>query len=181
MSTLVELRDTLLTIGHPEKLLALADKYLTLFEELGDAFVLPKDHVLVAPILEFYVGDLDGWLKFIKGVRDRLPRGSTEHLAVRDFYKTVYTRAIQRKTRRLLDLAISVALKRGILEDEANAKVRYTKRCIQSWTQRRQAALKSARSSSPTGAINIDHKSDVISEFWDSIEEELNHGECIKA
>lgn len=57
---LKEFRDTLLRIDHPERILSLADTYITLLEKTGEDFLLPKEHVIVRPALEYFAGDLAG-------------------------------------------------------------------------------------------------------------------------
>lgn len=177
MSTLRELRDTLLTISHPEKWLALADDYLDRFETQGDDFILPREHAMLAPILEHYVGDLAGWMKFARGVRDRLPRYSMEYSAVHEFFSKLESRFIVRRDRRLTGLAVDVAIATKVLPDTKDDKRRYIDRCRQLWKKRRAAVLGAARRASPTGRVSLGHQEELLAEFWEQLETELNNGE----
>ena len=40
--------------------------------------------------------------------------------------------------------------------------------------------LESLRKSSPTGRVSVDHREDVLREFWDQVAEEVNNGEVPK-
>lgn len=181
MSALKELRDTLVSISHPERVLRIADHYLQEFEKLGDAFVLPSEYALVKPVLEYYHGDLTGWVKFIKGVRDRLPKGSNEFAEVQEFYKVISVRAIQRRTRALIETATEVACRKGMINGSWESKQRYAKRCIQAWKLRKDNMLNAIRKASPTGRISVDHREDEPRQFWALIEQEVNNGEVPKA
>lgn len=180
MSTLRELRDTLTQIAHPDRVLRLADKYLQDFTENREDFILPKEHVLVKPLLEFYVGDLDGWKKFVRIVRDRLPQGSDERRAVQELYKVLEVRAIQRRNRILIDAATDVAIRKGLLDPTWESKQRYAKRCIQAWKARKDNMLKTVRSQSPTGRVSADHREKLLKEYWTMVSEEVNNGEVPK-
>lgn len=177
MSALLELRDTLLAIAHPERILRLADDYLARFEVLGDDFILPAEHAVVKPILDFYVGDLTGWVKFVRNVRDRLDPQSAEFREVHEFYKTLNVRAIQRRTRAAIDAATASAIRLGLIQDKRADKERYARRCIQAWKLRKDAMLDSVRRASPTGRVSVSHREELLKEFWDQIAEEANSGE----
>lgn len=180
MTTLKELRDTLLSISHPERLLKLADEYLSRFEEMGDSFILPAEHAIVKPVLEFYKGDLDGWVKFVKGTRDKLNKQSDEFRAIQDFYKVLNVRAIQRRTRAVIDVATEVALKKGLIEDNWMAKQHYARRCVQAWKLRKDFMQDEVRRTAPKGRISVDHREALLKDFWAMIAEEVNNGEVPK-
>lgn len=180
MSTLKELRQTLLTISHPERVLRMADHYLAEFEKLGDSFVLPAEYKIVKPVLEYYANDIGGWVKFLKGTRDRLPRGSDEYHEVHELYKVVNVRAIQRRTRALIDAATDVACRKGLLDNTWDAKQRYAKRCIQAWKMRKDNMLDAIRRVSPTGRVSQDHRERELAAFWQLVEQEVNNGEVPK-
>jgi len=180
MTTLREVRDTLLTIAHPERVLRLADSYLQRFEEFGEDFVLPKEHVIVKPILEHYVGELEGWAKFVKSVRDRLEKRSQEYIEVREFYKVLNVRLIQRRTRALLDTAVELACRKGMIDPSWETKQRYAKRCIQSWKKRKDNMLEAVRKDSPSGRVSLSHREELLHEFWAGLAQEVEAGEIPK-
>lgn len=176
-----ELRDTLLRIDHPEKLLLLADKYLTQVEELGDDFILPKDHVIIKPILEYYSGDLPGWLKFVKGVRDRLPMaGRKFHEGVNDLYRTLEVRLTQQERRERLDRAVATAVAKKLISNDTTEKIRYARRCTQSWKMRRENLLKVTASQTGNNRLSVAERETLLHEFWQQIDEEIYNGELPK-
>ena len=180
MSSLGELRATLTAISRPDAWLRLADKYLDDFEQFGQDFVLPKEHRSLAPALEYYVGDLAGWVAFVRSVRDRLEPRSAEYAEVHSFYKTLNVRAIQRRTRALVDVATSLAVKKKLLPDTWDDKQRYAKRCIQAWKLRKDRIKDAVRRESPTGRVSASHRERLLKEFWDTVAEEVNNGEIPK-
>jgi hypothetical protein len=181
MSELTNVRDTLLTISHPDRLLRYADDLMEMRRKQGDQFTLTAKDVWLLPILEFYTEDLEGWMNFLKNVRDRLPESSAEREAVQDFYKVVNVRFIQRRTRSILDVAVDVATKKQMIENNWNAKQLYAKRCIQSWKARKDNMLTNVRKSSPTGRVSLDHREELLRDFWEMVSEEVNNGEVPKA
>jgi hypothetical protein len=177
MATLRELRDTLLTIADPATWLIVADKKLQQFEDEGDDFELLQKHAILKPILEHYVGDLTGWLKFVKGVRDRLEPRTPEHVAVSEFYKTLNVRWIQRRSRAILDVAVDLAVTKGIIDNDWTAKQWYAKRCTQSWKKRKDLLLGAVRKESPTGRVSQSHREELLAAFWQQVADEVNNGE----
>lgn len=179
MSSLKELRSTLLTIEHPEEWLIVIDKYISDLPTMGDKFELPKGHAWLRPAIEYYADDLDGWVAFVKGVRDRLGTKTDEFRAVHKLFKTLDVRALQRRTRMLVDAATTVALKKGLPNTWAD-KQRYAKRCIQEWKKRRSRMLANIRDGAQTGRVTIHERSVALKEFWETISAEIANGEIPK-
>lgn len=176
-----EFRDTLLRLDHPEQVLELADKYLSMFEEMGSNFVLPREHILVKPALDYYVGDLAGWVKFVKGVRDRLPMdGRQYHSGVQEFFRKLEVRLTQQERRERLDAALTKAISKRIIPDDYDSKVRYARRCTQSWKLRRDNMLKSASASTKTGRLSVAERETLLAEFWSNVDAEIANGELPK-
>ena len=176
-----EFRDTLLRLERPEEVLLLADKYLTTMEEMGDSFVLPREHVVVKPALEFYAGDLEGWVKFVRGIRDRLPMaGRQYHKGVNELYRKLEIRLTQQERRERLDRAVTVAVKKKYIEDDYQEKLRYARRCTQVWKMRRDNMLKVAAGTTKTGKVSLGEREQLLEEFWSNINEEIQTGEIPK-
>lgn len=85
-----------------------------------------------------------------------------------------------RRSRAIIDVATNIAVRKGMLEDRCEEKQRYAKRCVQTWKLRKDNLLESLRKSSPTGRVSVDHREDVLREFWDQVAEEVNNGEVPK-
>lgn len=176
---LKEFRSTLLRLDRPEDVLRLADKYLTQQQEMGDNFVLPREHVMVKPVLDYYAGDLAGWVKFVKGVRDRLPvDGRTYHAGVHDLYRLLNIRLVQQQRRERLDAAVAVAVKKKFVRDSYEDKQRYARRCTQTWKLRRDNMLKAHVPD--RGRISVAEREELLEDFWKQIEAEIANGEVPK-
>lgn len=182
MSDLAEFRRTLLAIASPDQWLILADDYIKRFESFSDTdqFELPAKHAWLEPAIAYYANDLKGWVKFVKSVRDRLPPNSDEFAKVFSYYKSVNSRLLVQRQRRLEDMAYDVAIRKRILEDTPDNRKRYAKRCTQVWKKQRQLMLDSARADSPTGRVSVDHSADLLKEFWKNIEAMIDNGEVPK-
>ena len=131
-------------------------------------------------LIEFYTEDLDGWILFVKNVRDRLPNGTGEREHVQDFFKLLGVRSIQRRTRAILDVAVDLAIRKNLIQDCKADKDTYAKRCIQSWKKRKDNMLKTVRTASPTCLVSVDHREQLLRDFWAQIADEVNNGEIPK-
>ena len=180
MSDLRSVRETLLSISNPAQVLRFADDEMDKLRRQGSMYELSSRHAWLKPLLEFYTEDLEGWLKFIKGTRDKLDRKSAEFRDIQEFYKVLSVRWIQRRTRAIIDVATNLAVRKGILEDTYEAKQRYAKRCVQVWKTRKDLLLDGIRRASPTGRVSIDHREDVLRAFWEQIADEVNNEEVPK-
>lgn len=183
MSDLKEVRDTIVSIANPVEVLRFADSEMDKLREQGSMYELSARHAWIKPILEFYTQDLEGWLKFVKSVRNKLApakRGdllTDEYLAVQAFYKVLQVRWIQRRTRAITDVAVDLAVSKGLIEDNWVSKQRYMKRCVQFWKARKDAMLDAVRKASPTKRVSVDHREELLALFWDQTATEVNNGD----
>lgn len=173
-------REDLLTHKHPEKVLALADKYLAQLEALKDDFILPSEHRSILPVLEYYAGDLEGWSKFVMSVRDRFLRKTVQYSNVQQLYRTILVRMIQQQRRERLNLAVEQAVKRGVIPDVYDDKIRYSRRCTQAWKLQRDAVLDAARSSTKSGRVSAEEREVLLSEFWANVHDDIMKGNLPK-
>ena len=180
MSDLKTVRATLVATAHPERVLRYADDLMDMVRKQGGDFELPLKDAWLKPILEFYTQDLEGWMKFIKNVRDRLEPHSGEFRAVHEFYKVVNVRFIQRRTRSLIDIATDTAIRKGLLASDFLSKQRYAKRCVQAWKARKDNLMNMERKASKTGRISLDVREALLQDFWDLVSDEVNNGEVPK-
>lgn len=148
---------------------------------MGDDFILPKKPEVIKPALEFYSGDLEGWVKFVKGVRDRLPKhGRVFHPEVNELYRRIEIRLTQQERRERLDRAVNMALRKRIISDAVEEKKRYANRCTQAWKLRRDHMLKTASQQCATGKVSVEEREGLLKEFWLHIDEEIANGELPK-
>lgn len=174
---LAELREHLLNAKDPGKLLLMADNYLQSMQKMGNSFVLPHEHTILAPILEYYAGDLRGWVKYVKGIRDRLVRGTEAWDSVYVLYRTLEIRAVQRERRERLSAAVDKAVALGLIEDDVEIKRRYANRCTNEWARMRTARLDSLRAGTSRKRISEDERNEILKEFWDEIDQLIAAGE----
>ena len=175
--TLRDVRDTLLQIAHPDRVLRYADGLMELRRKHGDNFTLTSADAWLLPLLEFYTEDLDGWCKFVRGVRDRLEPKTPEYDGVHEYFKVITVRNIQRRTRNLTDIATVLAVKRRLIPDTYDAKQRYAKRCIQFWSLKRRTLLANARLASPKKRLSLGEQEEILADFWDGIEQAVTNRE----
>lgn len=175
--TLRDVRDTLLQIAHPDRVLRYADGLMELRRKHGDNFTLTSADAWLLPLLEFYTEDLDGWCKFVKNVRDRLEPKSEEYVGVHEFYKVIYVRNVQRRTRNLTAISTDLAVKRRLIPNAFETKQRYAKRCIQYWSLKRRTLLANARLANPKKRLTLEEQDEILADFWAQIELEVNNGE----
>ena len=174
---LAELREHLLYLPNAAEILRIADSYLTSMGRLGTNFVLPMEHAVVKPILDYYTGDLKGWVKYVRGVRNAFGRDSDQWTAMQELYRTVEIRNTQRERRDRLHAAIAMAVKRGLIEDTVDERKRYEKRCVQEWMKQRTLMLDAARRGSSKKKLNEDDRAMLLDEFWDNIDQLIAAGE----
>ena len=176
-----EFRDTLLRLERPEEILRLADEYLQDLEHKGDRFILPREHIVVKPALEYYAGDMEGWVRFIKSVRDRLPvDGRRYHSGVQSFFRTVIIRLTQTQRRARLDAAVEMAVRKRLITNEYDDKMRYARRCTQVWKQRRDNLLRQHSAQTGSGRLSVEEREELLAEFWAGVANEIANGELPK-
>lgn len=179
---LKQFRDMVLRLDHPEDLLHLADKYLQDMEAKGEHFILPREHAAVKPVLEYYAGDLEGWVRFVDSVRLRLPKvGRRYHVGVSKLFRMLETRLIQQQRRERLNRAITAAIAKGLITDSHDEKQRYARRCVSTWQNRKELLLKNMAATARHGRITTDERATALKEFWERVDAEIDNGELPKA
>lgn len=171
----MELRDTtqaILDSGNPAALLRMADKYITLYNSSPELFVLPRDHVILRPIIEVFHDNLGDFVEYVKAIRNVL-EGVTK-ADVHEVFRTIATRHIQQVRRGRAERAIRVIerlLNRGLDADE---KSRLVRKLEQHWGARRIALLKHHKAS---GRLSVDERAVLLKEFWDQVDKEIDEGD----
>lgn len=174
---LAVLREFLLDHETPGKLLEIADKYLHSMGKLGSEFVLPKQHEVLLPILEYYAGDLPGWVAYVKSIRDNMDRGTDRWRAVYELYRTLEVRNVQRERRERLNAAVDMAVRLGWVQPDFESKRRYANRCTNEWARMRTSLLDSVRSRTAKGRISEEERAELLERFWSEIDEFIQAGE----
>jgi len=177
---LAELREHLLYLPDIADKLKVADSYLVLHARMGSGFILPAQHAVVKPILDYYAGDLTGWVKYVKGIRDRIGRSDERWADLQELYRMLEIRNTQRIRRERLNSALAVALSRKLIADNKSAKAAYERRCTLEWMRLRTLTLDAARKGSPSKRLTEDERSKLLDEFWEGVDQQLAAGEIPK-
>lgn len=178
MESLRELREYI--VDHPDKgaeMLDISDRYLQMYDQMGDSFVLPKVHAFAKPVIECFPGDPKGFSLWLKQVRDTLPKGGLARSTINAIFRRVGTRALQRERRAREDAAVIVAVKLGLIPDDYATKQRYLRRLALEWGKRRMQRLEDVRRVSKAAHTSLDVQEEVLAEFWQEIEDEIGRGE----
>lgn len=171
------LMQTLINADDSADTLTLADNYLGRMEAMGDDFVLPRDHLLVKPILDYYHNDLTGFTRYVKRVRDGMMPKSESKKNVHEVYRRLLIRLTQQERRVRLDFAANIAIQKALIPDDYHARLRYNERCTAVWGKRKENLLRTVRSETPGKRISTDHREQLLASFWKTIRQELDNGE----
>lgn len=174
---LAELREHILASPEPATVLRIADDYLNTLARMGDTFVLPAEHKQVRPVLEYYMGDLGGWVKYVKGIRDRIGPKDPRWTAVHDFYRVLEVRRVQRGRRDRINAVVSKGIELGYINDDPFEKLKYANKCTQVWAKWRADILDEARRKSPNNRVSEDHRTTLLEDFWDTVDQQIEKGE----
>lgn len=175
----MDLREaTRLILGAPAPadLLALADKYIKVYNDMPDVFVLPREHAVLQPVIEHYAHNLTGFVEYVRGMRDSVDRRSGEYAALHEFYRSVNVRLAQQVRRDRLAALLRAAEKKLSRQLSADERDRYTYAAEQSWIGRRTAMLDAARKEYRRGAIPWEDRAALLERFWAAIDAEIAGG-----
>lgn len=178
MDTLRELRSYVLK--EPERgarVLALADKYLQMYDKLGDDFRLPRDDIKVKPVIEYFAGDPAGYAAWLRRLRDDLPARSVAADEINTLYRRVEVRALQRERRSRENRGLAKALAAGLVAGDYESKQRYLRKLVLEWSLRRHATLKEHRRRVSGKHLSLDEQAEILQKFWQEIDDEIARGE----
>ena len=165
-------------LSDTEKLatwLNLADNYIQAFNDDRKNFVLPKAYGVLHPLIEAFANNLEGFVVYIKGVRDSLPRKSLAFEEVHALYRRVngrYTQQVRReRTQRAVDKAEELYGK-----TDYHPRQKWISVLEHEWAQRRLLFLQEF---SRGERVSMDKRAELLAEFWDMIDTEINEGDCL--
>lgn len=157
------------------QVLDLTDKYIRMRTELGDAFLLPKEHSYVEPALKEFKDDPRAWLDFVREIRDMFPVNGKEFGAdIQDLYRRVELRVVQAERRDRLDRAVKAAIRAGAIENSPVEKKQYEQRCVAQWNLRKQEVRKTLLGEN--GRANRAEYSQGLANMWAEIDNEIASG-----
>jgi hypothetical protein len=177
MHTLHELYE--FTLSNPEKgakMLYLADKYLLMYDDLGEELTLPKEHEFIKPILEKFAKNPKSFSEWLFKLRNDLPK-CAGRILINALYRKVMTRALQRERRVREDAAVRMAIKIGLIIDDYAIKQAYVRKIVIEWGKRRTQLFDSERKFGKGQRIALHEQEAILADFWKTIEDEIEKGE----
>ena len=155
----------------PAAWLRLADGYIHAYNKMPEAFILPKDHALLRPVIEVFHDKLPDFAAYCRAVRDHL--GGDAYHNAHELYRTISTRSVQQNRRARLYKAldsVEAAVPRKLAPDErARGAVKLEKH----WGLRRREMLAAHRRTTPSGRLSTDHRAALLEKFWHEIDKEI--------
>jgi len=155
--------------------LSTADKYMRAYNENPDGFILPRDYAYLKPIIDAYAGDLGRFVEFVAEMRDCLPKGSLGYSKTQDVYRRIMGRHTQQVRRERADRAIAKA-EELYGDTDFHTRLKWVSDLEHQWAKRRLAALTDRREKTENNRLSSDERNEVLLEFWDEIDTEINEG-----
>ena len=152
-----------------------ADRYMQLYNEDPERFVLPRQHAFLKPLLEAYAHNLEGFVQYLAGVKNSLPRDSLGFGRVQKLYRTVMGRYVQQVRRQRMDRAIAKA-EELFGETDFHARLQWAASLENVWALRRREFLSEKRARTKENRLSAERQAELLSVFWDQIETEISEG-----
>lgn len=166
-------------LGSPDNTatwLRTADRYIQSYLEDPKSFVLPKDYAFLRPLVENYAYDLEGFVRYIVGVRDCFDSKSAVFAHLQQLYRTVMGRHVQKVRRERAARAVAKA-EELYGDTDYHTRLHWVSKLEHSWAQRRLEFLTKHRERSENNRISSEERAELLAEFWDAIETEIYNGE----
>lgn len=160
------------TVAH---WLSIADKYMQNYAQNPTAFILPREHKFLKPVIDSYAHNLEGFTHYLAGVRDSMPRKSLAWERTQSLYRRVMGRCVQQERRLRADRAIAKAT-------ELYGPIGFHERlkwiaCLEhDWAKRRLEFLEKHRRRTENNRLSTDERTEFLLEFWDNIDTEIAEG-----
>lgn len=169
---------TNMLLRNPDKVgewVTVADRYMQTYVEDPEAFLLPKAHEFMKPLIEAYALNLEGFTHYLVGLRDCFDKRSTQFNKIQAIYRRINGRHVQQTRRERIGRAVDKA-------EELYGELPYTQR-IQwmahlehEWAQRRMAFLEQQRQKLKTERLSVEIRTELLAEFWNDIDTEIYEG-----
>lgn len=164
--------------GAPAVYLTMADVYIKMYERMPDGkFVLPKNHKDIKLLIEQFAYDLDGFVDFVKDVRDiAAARNDDSYSELQEFYRTVNTRLLQQSRRGRVDKAVECLTKiHG--KPEFPVLQEWRRKIEKVWAERRMEFLAERRNRLKSGRLSREEMAELVEKFWALIDAEVERCE----
>jgi hypothetical protein len=168
----------LLHVPDPATQLRLADNYIQTYNKLPTKFILPAAHGKLQPIIEAFANDVNGFVDYIRALRDASEGGAYDEL--HELYRTISVRALQQTRRARITKALSLlgeALEKKLgRELTAENRVVVTSYIEKMWGAMRLEYMALEREQRRSERLTSEDRGLVLDEFWKKIEAELANG-----
>jgi len=156
--------------------LSTADKYMQSYAENPTGFFLPAEHLFLKPLVDAYADNLDGFVEYVRGVRDSLPRDSKGWDRVQRFYRKIMSRSVQQSRRERAERAVAKA-EELYGRAEFHQRLQWIAKLEHHWAKRRLDFLAERREKTENNRLSVEERAELLEEFWDEIDTEISRGE----
>lgn len=168
-----EATDFILDSGEPVKWIRLLDMYVEQYRKYPSAFVLPREHYVLEPLVAVFVRNPEQLVPYIKVIRDTLPKGE-QAFEVNGLYRTILTRYVQQERRERMARALDKAEDLFGKFESSEERSQYENKLYALWATRRKELL--AKGAKTTGRLSVQERADVLELFWKEIDKEIDEG-----
>lgn len=152
----------------------LCDVLIRAYNKLPSAFVLPRQHAHLAEFISAFASDQEGWVNFVKIVRDAVTGAAKDEL--HNIYRSVSIRALQHERRSRVRKAVQLLMQQHNVSLSFDDQMIAIRAIELYWKQERSDAMAAARQQYKTGRQPMEDKQQMLNEFWRTIDMKLDAG-----
>ena len=181
MSTVREATQAILDSPDPAGLLRLAEGYMDFWAKQPSKFVLPREHLVLEPVINTFAAKRDTFFKYVMAIRDELAHdkdrtgNAGKYEAMQRLYRTLEVRVAQRIRRERLRSAAEWFIRTDPQVPTAQRNV-WLRRLEQKWARQRLQYLAAHRKQAG-GALKEDERRAHLDDFWRVVDDQLRAGD----
>ena len=165
---------------NPVHWLRLADRYLEMREKSEADFVLPLEHAVLAPIVDAFADNFNGFLSYTQALRDTEPRDGGAYVELNAIFRHFQVKAIQRMRRPIIARARQMLITRfelryGQTLDQVK-RATISHRVEQRWGMMRLDAAAIERNERKTKHLPRQDINRVWDKFWSDLAHSMDEG-----
>ena len=154
------------------KWINITDKHMQTFVKDPEAFLLPKAHSFLRPLIERYAKHTEGFAWYLIELRDQFSKEDAAWERVQAVYRRINGRVVQQLRRQRSNKAIAVAEKLYGATDY-HTRLQWVSNLEHKWAQRRLKFLDQYRSKTGDERIDTETRAELLAEFWEIIDTEI--------
>lgn len=156
--------------------LKLADSYMLQQQRFGRDFILPDEHGELRPIIDKYAKNFARFVDYVKSVRDAVEPKKPQYVALHEFYRTLEVRLAQQQRRERAKRAFAW-VEQKFPKLNYDQKMRWLRKLEQQWSKQRMQYMDVARRRTAQGRLSSEEREQVLKEFWEEIDQQVDRGE----